>query len=214
MIEVKSFTFNPFMENTFVVYDDTKECVVIDPGCYEKHERDELVAFIKNNGLKVVKLLNTHCHIDHVLGNQFVKNTFNVELFVHQKDEETLKAVAAYAPSYGFAGYEASSIDHYLEEGKPVKFGNSELDVLFVPGHAPGHVAFVDYETKTVIGGDVLFQGSIGRTDLPGGDFDTLIKSIHEQLFPLGDVYTVYCGHGPETNIKQEKATNPFCAIA
>ncbi len=214
MIEVKSFTFNPFMENTFVVYDDTKECVVIDPGCYEKHERDELVAFIENNELKVVKLLNTHCHIDHELGNQFVKNTFNVELFVHQKDEETLKAVTAYAPSYGFAGYEASSIDHFLVEGNPVKFGNSELDVLFVPGHAPGHVAFVDHETKTVIGGDVLFQGSIGRTDLPGGDFDTLIKSIHEQLFPLGDEYTVYCGHGPETNIKQEKATNPFCAIA
>ncbi|MEP2771079.1 MAG: MBL fold metallo-hydrolase [Fulvivirga sp.] len=202
------------MENTFILYDETKECVVIDPGCYEQHEKDELKKFIEDNELKVVKLLNTHCHIDHVLGNQYMKNTFNVDLYVHKKDEETLKSVTAYAPSYGFTGYEEASIDHYLEEGKAVTFGNSELQVLFVPGHAPGHVAFVDPETKTIIGGDVLFQGSIGRTDLPGGDFDTLIKSIHEKFFPLGDDYIVYCGHGPKTSIKQEKVSNPFCAIS
>lgn len=214
MIQVKSFTFNPFMENTYVVYDETKECVVIDPGCYEAHEKNELKAFIDNNDLKVVKLLNTHCHIDHVLGNEFVKNEYKVDLYVHKQDEQTLRAVTAYAPSYGFAGYQESSVDQYLEEGKPVTFGNTTLEVLFVPGHAPGHVAFVDHETKTIIGGDVLFQGSIGRTDLPGGDFDTLIKSIHDKFFPLGDDYIVYCGHGPQTTIKSEKTSNPFCALA
>ncbi len=214
MIQVKSFTFNPFMENTFILYDETKECVVIDPGCYEQHEKGELKKFIEDNDLKVVKLLNTHCHIDHVLGNQYIKSTFGVDLYVHSKDEETLKSVTAYAPSYGFTGYDETTIDGYLEEGKDVVFGSSKLEVLFVPGHAPGHVAFVDHDTKTIIGGDVLFQGSIGRTDLPGGDFDTLIKSIHEKFFPLGDDYIVYCGHGPKTSIKQEKASNPFCAIA
>lgn len=214
MIQVKSFTFNPFMENTYVVYDETKECVVIDPGCYEAHEKNDLKAFIDNNDLKVVKLLNTHCHIDHVLGNEFVKNEYKVDLYVHKQDEQTLRAVTAYAPSYGFAGYQESSVDQYLEEDKPVTFGNATLEVLFVPGHAPGHVAFVDHETKTIIGGDVLFQGSIGRTDLPGGDFDTLIKSIHNKFFPLGDDYIVYCGHGPETTIKSEKTSNPFCALA
>lgn len=214
MVHIKSFTFNPFMENTFVLYDDTKECVIVDPGCYEDYEKNELKDFISSNGLKVVKLLNTHCHIDHVLGNAFVKKEFGVDLFVHKKDEETLRAVKAYAPSYGFANYQDAEIDQYLEEGTPIKFGETELEVLFVPGHAPGHVAFVHHDSKTIIGGDVLFQGSIGRTDLPGGDFDTLIKSIHNKFFPLGDDYQVFCGHGPKTNIGHEKQSNPFCAVA
>jgi len=202
------------MENSFVVYDDTKECVVIDPGCYEDYEKQELSNFIKENDLKVVKLLNTHCHIDHVLGNKYVKDTFGVKLHVHKEDVATLQAVKAYASSYGFSNYEEATVDEHLEEGKPIVFGDSSLEVVFVPGHAPGHVAFIDHETKTVIGGDVLFQGSIGRTDLPGGDFDTLIKSIHTKFFNLADDYIVYCGHGPETKIGHEKKTNPFCAVA
>jgi len=164
--------------------------------------------------LEVEKLWNTHCHIDHVLGNQFIKDKFGVKLHVHKKDEEVLKAVEAYAPSYGFANYESSEIDEYISESSPMTFGNSSLDVLFVPGHAPGHVAFVDHESKSIIGGDVLFDGSIGRTDLPGGDFDTLIKSIQEKFFKLDDDYTVYPGHGPTTTLGKEKVSNPFCAIA
>lgn len=214
MIQVKSFVFNPFMENTYIIYDDSKECIIIDPGCYEDYEKNELKKFITDNELKVVKLLNTHCHIDHVFGNHFVKKEYGVELYIHQKDEETLRAVKAYAPSYGFTHFEETSPDHFLEEGDEVKFGNSILQVLFVPGHAPGHVAFYNEEDKICIGGDVLFQGSIGRTDLPGGDFDTLIKSIQNKIFPLGDDYTVYCGHGPATNIGAEKKSNPFCAVA
>ncbi|MTI19623.1 MBL fold metallo-hydrolase [Fulvivirga sp. RKSG066] len=214
MIQVKSFVFNPFMENTYVLYDDTKECVIVDPGCYEDYERQELTDFIKNNELKVVYLLNTHCHIDHILGNQFVKNTYGVELLAHKDDEATLKAVKAYAPSYGFNNYQESEIDKYIDESEKIKFGNSSLDILFVPGHAPGHIAFVDKETKTIIGGDVLFQGSIGRTDLPGGNFDTLISSIHNKFFAYTDDFTVYSGHGPKTTIGVEKKSNPFCAVA
>ena len=210
---IKQFTFNPFGENSYVVYDETKECIIIDPGCYEKEEKDELAQFIEENNLKVVQLINTHCHIDHVLGNAFVKDTYKVKLIIHKEDVSTLKSNEVVAPMYGFQGYEATTEDEYLAEGDKVRFGNSVLDVLFVPGHAPGHIALVNVDEKICIGGDVLFQQSIGRTDLPGGDFDTLIDSIKSKLFTLPEDVTVYCGHGPSTNIGFEKQYNPFCGV-
>jgi hydroxyacylglutathione hydrolase len=158
-------------------------------------------------------VLNTHCHIDHVLGNFFVKEKYKTSLHIHKKDEPVLKAVKAYAPNYGFFQYQETFPDSYLEEGQVLKLGDEELKVLFVPGHAPGHVAFYNEKNKIVIGGDVLFYNSIGRTDLPGGDFDTLIESIHTKLFTLPDDVTVFPGHGPETTIGFEKRTNPFCAL-
>ena len=209
-MKVTCLTFNQFQENTYLLHDDTKECVVVDPGCYEKHEQEELKKYISDNELKVVRLLNTHCHIDHVLGNKFVADTYKVELEIHPDDEQTLRSVPAYAPVYGFPMYAEQLPAKYLKEGDPVKFGNTELEVIFAPGHAPGHVVFYNKEEKKVIGGDVLFQGSIGRTDLPGGDFDTLIQSIKTKLFTLPDDVTVYPGHGPETTIGYEKKYNPF----
>lgn len=209
-MKVTSFTFNAFSENTYILSDETKECVVIDPGCYDKSEKQQLADFIKNEGLKVVRLLNTHCHIDHVFGNKFVADTYNVALEIHEKDLETLRAVPTYAPNYGFPNYEEQLPGAFLKEGEKVKFGNTELDVIFTPGHAPGHVVFYNREDKICIGGDVLFQNSIGRTDLPGGDFDTLIRSIKDELFTLPDDVTVYPGHGPETTIGHEKKHNPF----
>lgn len=214
MIQIQQFTFNPFQENTYLLYDETGECVIIDPGCYEHHEKEELKNFITSQGLKVVKLLNTHCHVDHVLGNNFVKNEYNVGLEMHEKDVPTLESVKVYAPSYGFVQYEPVEPDTFLDEGDQVKFGNSILDIVFVPGHAPGHIAFYNKEQNICIGGDVLFQMSVGRTDLPGGNHETLISSIHEKIFPLGDDMVVYPGHGPETNIGFEKQNNPFCAVA
>jgi hydroxyacylglutathione hydrolase len=210
MIQIQIFTFNPFQENTYILYDETGECVIIDSGCYEKQEKQELTDFIQSSQLQVKYLLNTHCHIDHVLGNAFVKRTYKAELYIHRADEPVLRAVESYASAYGFAQYEPTLPDHFLEEGDRVKFGNSSLDVLFVPGHAPGHIAFYSKAEKFCIGGDVLFQGSIGRTDLPGGDFRTLIKSIQTKLFPLGDDVTVYPGHGGLTTIGKEKKYNPF----
>lgn len=214
MIQIQNFVFNPFMENTYVLYDETNEAIIIDPGCYEQAEKDELVDFIESKGLKVVKLINTHCHIDHVFGNAFVKKKFQVSLCIHQEDEATLKSVEVYAPAYGFQDYQTNEADEFFKEGDQVKFGNSTLDILFTPGHAPGHVVLVNQDQKICIGGDVLFDGSIGRTDLPGGDFDTLIKSIHEKLFALPDDVTVYPGHGGTTTIGKEKVSNPFCAVA
>ncbi len=214
MINIHSFVFGAFMENTYILYDESKECVIIDPGCYEKDEQDALTSFIATNNLKVIQLLNTHCHIDHVLGNQFVKDTYNVKLYTHKKEEPVLLAVKAYASNYGMPNYQASQIDNYLEEGDVVTFGNSNLDIVFVPGHSPGHIAFYNESQKICIGGDVLFQGSIGRTDLPGGDFNTLISSIQTKFFKFSDDMVVHCGHGPTTTIGIEKKSNPFCAIS
>ena len=209
-MKIARFTFNPFAENTYLLHDDTNECVVIDPGCYEKQEREQLKQYIAENNLKVVRLLNTHCHIDHVLGNKFVADTYTVGLEIHPQDEQTLRAVPTYAPSYGFPQYAEVLPSYFLEEADTVKFGNTELQVFFTPGHAPGHIVFYNGPAKICIGGDVLFQGSIGRTDLPGGNFDTLITSIKEKMFALPDDVTVYPGHGPETTIGYEKRHNPF----
>ncbi len=211
MITIKQFVFNPFMENTFVLYDETKECIIIDPGCYEKEEEEQLKNFILENELTVKKLLNTHCHIDHVLGNDFIKKAFDVPLTIHPKDVPTLKSNEIVAPIYGFGNYKPSTADEFVEDGETILFGNSSLEVVFVPGHSPGHIALFDADQKTCIGGDVLFKGSIGRTDLPGGDYDILLKSIKDRLFTLGDKVIVYPGHGSSTTIQDEKESNPFC---
>ncbi|GGZ14414.1 MBL fold hydrolase [Echinicola pacifica] len=210
MLKVKTFTFNPFQENTYLLYDETKEVIIIDPGCYEKREREALHAFISAEGLKPVRLLNTHCHIDHVLGNYFVNQSYKLPLEIFAKEEPVLAAVASYASNYGFPAYTPCKAEKYLEEGVPVTFGNSSLEVIWVPGHAPGHIVFYDKDSKTCIGGDTLFQGSIGRTDLPGGDHQTLLTAIKEKLFALPDDTTVYPGHGPSTQIGIEKIHNPF----
>ncbi|AWW32324.1 MBL fold metallo-hydrolase [Echinicola strongylocentroti] len=210
MLNVQTFTFNPFQENCYILYDDTKTAVIIDPGCYAKEEQETLKAFIDSNGLKPVRLLNTHCHIDHVLGNYFINHTYGLSLEIHPKDEPVLAAVGTYASNYGFPGYTACEAEKFLEEGDKISFGNTELEVIWVPGHAPGHVVFYHPESKTCIGGDTLFQGSIGRTDLPGGDHQTLLDAIKSKLFSLPDDVKVYPGHGPATLIGHEKNHNPF----
>ncbi|MBY0433514.1 MAG: MBL fold metallo-hydrolase [Cyclobacteriaceae bacterium] len=213
MVHIHSFTFNPFEENTYVLYDETAAAVIIDPGCYELAEQAELKEFITSKKLTVSLLLNTHCHIDHVLGNNFVKKTWAVPFACHAVEIPVLKAVKVYAPNYGFPLYQEILPDQTLQEGVPVTFGNSSLDVIFLPGHSPGHVGFYHAGQKFLIGGDVLFNRSIGRTDLPGGNFDTLINSIHQKLFTLPDNVTVYAGHGPTTTLGDEKMYNPFCAL-
>lgn len=214
MIQVKSFVFNPFMENTYVLYDDTKECVIIDPGCYEEYEEEALDEFIKTNQLTVKMLINTHGHIDHVLGNDHVIRTYGVPYLIHETDLPVLRAVESYAPNYGFQRYTPTEPTGFLSEGDTVSFGESSFEVLFLPGHAPGHIGLLNRDQKILVSGDVLFHESVGRTDLPGGDHATLIDSIHEKLFTLPDDITVYCGHGPETSIGHEKQYNPFCATA
>jgi len=214
MLTVKSFTFNPVQENTYVVYNQSGECCIIDPGCYFGNERNELKEFIQDADLSPKYLLNTHCHLDHVFGNKFVHDTWGLTLHLHEKE----KPVLEYAPTFGlswglpFDNYEGDLI--FLREGEAIRLGNDALHILFTPGHSPGHVCFYAEAEQFVIGGDVLFYQSIGRTDLPGGDFDTLITSIHKQLFVLPDEVVVYPGHGPETTIGYEKIHNPFLNMA
>lgn len=213
MLHIQSFVFNAFQENTYVLYDETTECVIIDPGCYDQEEKNELASFISENKLHVKALLNTHGHIDHVLGNDFVKEKFKTKLYIHAIDDPVMKAVKVYAGNYGFPQYREATADIFLNEGDIITFGSQQLKVLFVPGHSPGHVAFYSEENKIVMGGDVLFRNSVGRTDLPGGNHDTLIRSIHKQFFSLPDDVVVYPGHGPETTIGFERKTNPYCAL-
>lgn len=210
MIEIKSFAFNPYQENTYVLYDESNECVIIDPGMYTGDEQNAFLKFIADHDLKPVLLLNTHCHIDHVLGNKFIFDTYGLLPQFHKGELPVLNSVVAYAPQMGMR-YEVSPLPEvYLSETGTVKFGNSELELIFAPGHSPAHLCFYNKEQQFIIGGDVLFYRSIGRTDLPGGNFDQLISNIREKLFTLPDEVRVFPGHGPSTSIGFEKQYNPF----
>lgn len=197
---IKKFTFNAFQENTYILYTETGSCVIIDPGCYSHQEENELLNFIVENELKPLALLNTHAHIDHVLGNAFVLNQFTIPYYLHDDDLTTLNSVSSYAHVYGFEGYKASPLPtHSLSKVSNLIFDNIELTVFHTPGHCPGHVVFYSEKDHFVINGDVLFNGSFGRVDLPGGAIDILKKSIFNTMFRFPESTVVYCGHGPET---------------
>lgn len=208
MIHIQSFTFNPFQENTYVVYTDNKLCFIIDPGCSNAAEEAELVDFIGDHNLKPVGLLNTHCHVDHILGNRFVADTYGLTPQIPALEEPLLEAAQASAEMFGIS-YTPSPRPKYLPEDK-IALGEEAFEILFVPGHSPGHVAFYHADSKNLISGDVLFRSSIGRTDLPGGNTETLLKSIREKLFTLPDDTKVYAGHMQPTTIGFEKTNNPF----
>ena len=212
MLTVKSFTFSPLTENTFVLFNEENNCCIIDPGCYYSNERKELQEFIGDLKLTPKYLLNTHCHLDHVFGNRFVFDNYGTVLHLHQKEMPLLE----YAPSFGinwglpFDNYDKEVI--FLKEGDSIRLDNDELRVLFTPGHSPGHICFYCESQHFIISGDVLFKLSIGRTDLPAGDHATLISSIREKLMVLPDDVVVYPGHGEATTIGFEKLHNPFLA--
>lgn len=210
MISVHSFTFSPIAENTYVLFDETKSCVIIDPGCYDDRERKELADFIKSKELQPVRLLNTHCHLDHVFGNDFVAKKYNLKVEAHQNEIPVLDAFERSAAMYSLNADPSPSISVFLKEGDQVRFGNSTLDILFTPGHSPGSITFYNKEQQFMISGDVLFYGSVGRSDLPGGNHAILIDSIKKKLLPLGDGFKVYSGHGPATTIAFERVNNPF----
>ncbi|HWZ16496.1 MAG TPA: MBL fold metallo-hydrolase [Mucilaginibacter sp.] len=210
MASIQYFENNPYQENTYVLYDESGECAIIDPGMYSAAEQNVVVSFINDKNLKPVLLLNTHCHIDHVLGNKFVFDQYGLKPQFNRGELPVLEAVVAYAPMMGIR-YDVSPLpDEYLPETGSIKFGKTELELIFAPGHSPAHLCFYDKKDNILVGGDVLFRGSIGRTDLPGGNHSLLIKNIEEKLFTLPGNCTVYPGHGPETTIAYEKQTNPF----
>lgn len=210
MLNIKTFVFSPIQENTYLLYDGFNNCAIIDPGCYFDAEKDQLVGFIQKSGLVPKMLLNTHCHLDHVFGNKYIAETFGLVAQIHEKEKQVLE----FAPASGlmwnmpFDNYTGELI--FLKEGDTLTIGTDELLVIEAPGHSPGHICFYCAAQGFLIGGDVLFQGSIGRTDLPGGNHAQLIKSIKEKLFVLPDETIVYSGHGSPTTIGEEKLHNPY----
>lgn len=209
-MEIAIFTFNAFAENTFVLYDETGECIIVDPGCNNPQEEKTLTDFIESNNLTPVKLINTHFHIDHVLGNQFIADTYKLTPEMHREAMYFFNIQPQIAQSYGIQYKGSPEPKHFLEEGDSLRFGNTTLTIYHVPGHSRGSICLHHPESKTLIAGDVLFQESIGRTDLPGGDYETLIHGIKTKLFILDPKTRVYPGHGPATTIAHEKAFNPF----
>lgn len=210
-LRIQKFTFNPFAENTYLLFDGSLEAILIDPGCCTPAEERTLDGFIQEHQLKVVGLYNTHCHIDHVLGNAFAMRHYGVGLCIHALEVPYLKAVESYASNYGFTKYQASEARYFYNEGDQVKFGDQVLEVLFAPGHAPGHVLLHSPQASVCIVGDVIFKESIGRTDLPGGNFDTLMHSIRTKVFSLPRHTILHPGHGEATTVQHEQAHNPFC---
>lgn len=213
MITVKIFVFSPVSENTYILYNDLKQAIIIDPGCYSHDERETLKTFISSQGLLPVQLINTHCHLDHVFGNKWLYENYGLELFLHPYEEVVLNVAPQAGKMWGlpFENYEGPL--HFLQHGDTVLLKDDKLKVLLAPGHSPGSVCLYCQEQKFVIGGDVLFRQSIGRTDLPGGNHAALLQSIREQLFVLPDDVTVYPGHGEPTTIGYEKKHNPFLQV-
>ena len=218
MIQLHSFIFNDFSENTYVVWDETRECLIIDPGCSYENEREDLKKFIEANNLFPRLMLNTHCHIDHIFGNRWVIENYKVPFYAHHADLFLLNAAAATGKMYGMHVDPSPQPDRLIDEGDEIRFGNTILNVLFTPGHSPGSICFYHEANNSerastqpvIISGDVLFQNSIGRFDLPGGDYETLMQSIFTKLLTLPDDTMVYSGHGPATTIGDERRHNPF----
>ena len=208
--EIKIFVFNSFQVNTVLLYTGSRDCVIIDPACYRKEETNLLAGFIDANNLRPACVLNTHAHVDHLPGVEFFRKSYNIPFLLHKSDEFLLKQAVSQGMMFGFEISQPAAPDRYVEEGERLTFGSLSVDVLHVPGHSPGSIVLKNDEASVLVTGDVLFNGSIGRTDLPGGDFDELISGIRNKLMNLDDSFLVIPGHGPSTTIGHEKEHNPF----
>lgn len=212
-MKVKIFEFNPISENTYVAYDETKECVIIDPGCLFPDEKELLLHFILDNDLVVKHLLNTHLHFDHIFGNSFIYEQFHLETQANKNDEYLLTQMPSQLEMFGFSNLGSiptPKIGKYLKENDVIAFGNQRFVIFEIPGHSPGSIVFYNEEAGCVFVGDVLFRGSVGRTDLPGGSHEQLIEGIRKKLLNLPGDTIVYSGHGPLTTIREEMKTNYY----
>lgn len=210
MITLKTFVFNPFQENTYALNDESKECIIVDPGMNSPAEQEELIRYIEKNNLLPKAIVNTHCHVDHILGCQYLVKKYNIPFYANKLEIPLIETAIQFGEFFGLEIEQPPMPDHYLTENNNYNFGNSSFQVFHVPGHSEGSVALYSKEDKLVITGDVLFYGSIGRTDLPGGNYNTLINSIRQKLMMLPKDVEVYPGHGPKTTIQNEYDTNPF----
>ena len=210
MLQVKFFMFSPVQENTYVLFNDKGDALVIDPGCYFSAEQETLKNFFTQKSLQLIRLLNTHCHLDHVFGNKWIHKEYGLELYLHPNEEVILSFAPESGIKYGLPFENYNGPLHFLHENDLIHLDDDVLKVIAAPGHSPGHICFYCEAQNFVIGGDVLFRESIGRTDLPGGDHAALIKNIREKLFVLPDETIIYPGHGMPTKIGYEKEHNPY----
>ncbi len=210
MIQIKAFTFNVFQENTYLLSDETGECIIIDPGCSDPGEFRKMHDWILSNSLKPVRLVNTHAHIDHILGWKYVTEAYDLVSEAHRDELVIVESAKEQAAMFGLDIEQPPSVGRFLSEKDHLEFGNSVLEIIHVPGHSPGGLVFFSREQKFMIAGDALFKGSIGRTDLPGGACETLISALKEKILTLDHDVAVYPGHGPPTSIGAEKRSNPF----
>jgi hydroxyacylglutathione hydrolase len=210
MIQIKIFTVNPFQENTYLLYNENNNAILIDAGFSSAEEEKKLLYFLEKNKITIVKYIQTHCHIDHVLGNNFVNKSFGLKAQAHVLESEVLYSATSVAQLYGINYIKCAGIESYINHKQIVMLDNDLLQAIHVPGHSPGSLVFYCKAQSFAIGGDVLFYGSIGRTDLPGGNHDELIQRIKSELFVLPNETIVYPGHGNSTTIGYEKLNNPF----
>ena len=210
-MQIVKFVFNPLQENTYVVWDDTKECIVVDAGNSSAREDKVLAEFIAEQGLRPVLAVNTHCHFDHILGVEFLRKTYGVKFAASSADLPLLKSGRASGAMFGMElGALPETIDIDLAEAEELRFGETTLQVIATPGHSKGCISLLHEESKSLFTGDTLFRESIGRTDLPGGDYPTIIRSILDKILPLGDEVTIYPGHAEKSTIGHESLYNPF----
>jgi len=209
-MKIQKFTFNPIAENTYLLYDESDRCIIVDAGCYTRGEQEELADFINKNGLIPEKIINTHGHFDHLLGNSFCRNKYHIPFYIHKDDVDMVNGADSMAGFFGVSLEPVNPPDGILKEGDKIALGKSFLEVIHLPGHSPGGVAFYNKEQGFMLSGDSLFKGAIGRTDFPGGNGDELIDAIKEKIMILPEETIIYTGHGPDTTVKIEKESNPF----
>jgi glyoxylase-like metal-dependent hydrolase (beta-lactamase superfamily II) len=209
MISIKTFTFNPFQENTYLLFNENKQCWIIDPGMFSDSENAEILNFIQHHNLIPQSIINTHAHLDHIVGVHFLQKEFGIPFYIHELDEPTLQYGPIAASMYGLGTINMPISYEFYNDNK-MQLGDSQIEIIHTPGHAPGHVILYCKSEKWLINGDMLFAGSIGRTDLPGSNLNDMLKSLKEKIIILPDDTIVYCGHGIATSIKNEKASNPY----
>jgi len=209
-MEIKTFHFNPLMVNTYILSDETGEAVIVDPGNCQSYEDQQILDYVSAKNLTIKYIINTHPHLDHIAGNPWCKAKYHADVLMHDGGMKEYNRAFAYAAVFGFEVDKMPDPDRYLQEGDEITFGNQKLSVRYTPGHCTGSVSLYSAESKVVFTGDLIFEQSVGRSDLPTGNAEELLESIREKILTLPDEVTILSGHGDPTTVGRERRSNPY----